>query len=41
MATAPKKRLPRTTAADWARTFLAQSIIGFLLAVVWTALGLQ
>ena len=38
-------RQPRTraasVAAEWGRTFLAQSLIGILLAIVWTMLGLQ
>lgn len=34
---------PRATsvAAEWGKTFVAQSLIGVLLAVLWTMLGLQ
>lgn len=34
---------PRATsvASEWAKTFLVQSLIGVVLAVVWTMLGLQ
>lgn len=37
------RRGPRaeSTAAEWGKTFLAQSLIGILLALVWSMLGLQ
>ena len=36
-------RRPRATsvACEWGKTFLAQSLIGVLLAVLWAMLGLQ
>ncbi len=38
-------RIPRpratSVAAEWGKTFLAQSLIGVLLAVLWVMLGLQ
>jgi hypothetical protein len=38
-------RIPRpratSVAADWGKTFVAQSLIGVLIAVLWTMLGLQ
>lgn len=30
-----------SVAAEWGKTFLAQSLIGVLLAVLWAMLGLQ
>ncbi len=30
-----------TIASEWGRTFLTQTVIGVLLAVLWATLGLQ
>ncbi len=30
-----------TVASEWGRTFLTQTVIGILLAVLWATLGLQ
>ena len=30
-----------TVASEWGKTFLTQTVIGILLAVLWATLGLQ
>ena len=30
-----------TIASEWGKTFLTQTVIGILLAVLWATLGLQ
>ena len=39
----PANRQPQATAiaSEWGRTFLTQTVIGILLAVLWATLGLQ
>jgi len=39
----PANRQPYATsvASEWGRTFLTQTVIGILLAVLWATLGLQ
>jgi hypothetical protein len=39
----PANRQPHATAiaSEWGRTFLTQTVIGVLLAVLWATLGLQ
>jgi preprotein translocase subunit SecF len=39
----PTNRQPHATtvASEWGKTFLTQTVIGILLAVLWATLGLQ
>ena len=39
----PANRQPQATsvACEWGKTFLTQTVIGVLLAVLWATLGLQ
>ena len=39
----PANRQPHaiSVASEWGKTFLTQTVIGILLAVLWATLGLQ
>ncbi len=37
----PAHPQPTGIASEWGKTFLTQTVIGILLAVIWATLGLQ
>ncbi len=39
--TANRQAHATAIASEWGRTFLTQTVIGILLAVLWATLGLQ